>query len=87
MTALRTTFTTIIADGKKAGELPAGLNDEEFIDALIGPLFFRRLIRKLLTDRTWIGAISSTPSPPLTPAPGPHQPRLSSGAGIDARPG
>lgn len=55
MTTLRTTFTTIIADGKKTGELPADLNDEEFIDALIGPLFFRRLIRKLPTDRTWIG--------------------------------
>lgn len=54
MTALRTTFTTIIDDGKKAGELPADLNDDEFIDALIGPLFFRRLIRKLPTDRTWI---------------------------------
>jgi hypothetical protein len=54
MTTLRTIFITIIADGKKAGELPAGLNDEEFIDALIGPLFFRRLIRKLPADRTWL---------------------------------
>lgn len=54
MTTLRTTFTAIIADGRKTGELPASLNDEEFIDALIGPLFFRRLIRKLPTDRTWI---------------------------------
>ena len=54
MTTLRATFTTIIADGRKTGELPASLNDEEFVDALIGPLFFRRLIRKLPTDRTWI---------------------------------
>ncbi len=54
MSTLRATFTTIIADGKKTGELPASLNDEEFTDALIGPLFFRRLIRKLPTDRTWI---------------------------------
>jgi len=35
MAGLRATFTTIIADGKKTGELPASLNDEEFIDALI----------------------------------------------------
>jgi Tetracyclin repressor-like, C-terminal domain len=54
LTALRTTFTTIIADGKKTGELPASLDDEEFIDALIGPLFFRHLIRKVPTDRDWI---------------------------------
>jgi hypothetical protein len=55
MTTLRTTFTTIIADGKKTGQLPTDLKDEEFIDALIGLLFFRRLIGKLPTDRTWIG--------------------------------
>jgi TetR/AcrR family transcriptional regulator, regulator of autoinduction and epiphytic fitness len=87
MAALRTTFTTIIADGKKAGELPAGLNDEEFIDALIGPLFFRRLIRKLPTDRTWIGRHIEHTLAAFGASPGPHQPRLSSGGGIDARPG
>ena len=54
MTTLRTTFTTIIAEGKKSGELPASLNNDEFTDALIGPLFYRHLIRKLPTDRTWI---------------------------------
>jgi TetR/AcrR family transcriptional regulator, regulator of autoinduction and epiphytic fitness len=54
MTGLRGAFTSIIGDGKEAGELPAGLNEEDFIDALIGPLFFRRLIRKLPTDPAWI---------------------------------
>jgi AcrR family transcriptional regulator len=54
MTTLRATFATIIAEGKKTGELPVSLNDEEFIDALIGPLFFRHLIRKLPTDCAWI---------------------------------
>lgn len=54
MTGLRGTFTAIIGDGKKAGELPGGLGEEEFIDALIGPLFFRRLIRKLPADPAWI---------------------------------
>jgi AcrR family transcriptional regulator len=54
MTTLRNSFTTITADARKTGELPVGLDDEEFIDALIGPLFFRRLIRKLPTDRTWL---------------------------------
>jgi TetR/AcrR family transcriptional regulator, regulator of autoinduction and epiphytic fitness len=76
MTTLRATFTAIIADGKKAGELPTGLNDEEFIDALIGPLFFRRLIRKLPADRAWLcrhiehtlAAFDATPPAHSSPA-------------------
>jgi len=54
MNGLRGAFSTIIDGGKKAGELPAGLDEEDFIDALIGPLFFRRLIRRLPTDPAWI---------------------------------
>jgi TetR/AcrR family transcriptional regulator, regulator of autoinduction and epiphytic fitness len=54
ITALRAVFTTIVDDGKKAGELPPALDDDDFADALIGPLFFRRLIRKLPADPTWI---------------------------------
>jgi TetR/AcrR family transcriptional regulator, regulator of autoinduction and epiphytic fitness len=54
MTGLRSAFSTIIGDGKKAGELPSGLDEDDFTDALIGPLFFRRLIRKLPTDPAWI---------------------------------
>ena len=54
MNGLRGTFAAIIGDGKKAGDLPAGLDDDDFTDALIGPLFFRRLIRKLPTDPAWI---------------------------------
>jgi AcrR family transcriptional regulator len=53
-TTLRAVFTTIVDDGKKAGELPPALDDDDFTDALIGPLFFRRLIRKLPADSTWI---------------------------------
>jgi TetR/AcrR family transcriptional regulator of autoinduction and epiphytic fitness len=54
MAGLRGAFSTIVSDGKKAGEFPSGLDEEDFIDALIGPLFFRRLIRKLPTDPAWI---------------------------------
>jgi AcrR family transcriptional regulator len=73
MTTLRTTFTTIIAEGKKSGELPASLNNDEFTDALIGPLFYRHLIRKLPTDRTWIRrhieqTLAAADASPHTPA-------------------
>ncbi len=54
MTGLRGEFTTIIGDGKKTGDLPSSLDEEDFTDALIGPLFFRRLIRQLPTDPAWI---------------------------------
>jgi TetR/AcrR family transcriptional regulator, regulator of autoinduction and epiphytic fitness len=54
MSSLRGEFTTIIRDGKKAGELPSGLDEEDVTDALIGPLFFRRLIRQLPTGPAWI---------------------------------
>ena len=54
ITGLRAAFTTIISDGKKAGELTPALDDGDFADALLGPLFFRRLIRKLPTDPAWI---------------------------------
>jgi AcrR family transcriptional regulator len=54
MNGLRGAFSTIIGDGKKAGELPSELEEDDFIDALMGPLFFRRLIRKLPTDPAWI---------------------------------
>ena len=55
MASLRAAFTAIIADGKKTGELPRALDEEDFIDALLAPLFFRRLIRKLPADPAWIG--------------------------------
>jgi tetracycline repressor-like protein len=54
MATLRAAFTTIIADGKKAGELPSVLDEEDFTDALLGPLLFRRLIRKLPADPAWV---------------------------------
>ncbi len=55
MAGLRAALTTIISDGKKTGDLPAALDEEDFADAILGPLFFRRLIRKLPTDPVWIG--------------------------------
>jgi AcrR family transcriptional regulator len=51
---LRAVFTTIVNDGKKAGELPPDLDEENFADTLLGPLFYRRLIRQLPTGPTWI---------------------------------
>jgi TetR/AcrR family transcriptional regulator, regulator of autoinduction and epiphytic fitness len=54
MTTLRAAFAQIIADGKTTGELPAALDQEDFTDALLGPLFFRRLIRQLPADPAWI---------------------------------
>lgn len=38
----------------ETGELPAGLAADEFVDALVGPLFYRRLVRQLPTTRPWI---------------------------------
>lgn len=78
MTGLRTTFAAIIADGKKAGELPSAVDEEDLTDALLGPLLFRRLIRKLPTGPAWVrhhlqrtlatyGAGPSGGSPPHRP--------------------
>lgn len=50
MSGLRGAFSAIVEDEKKAGEVPSELDEDDFIDALIGPLFFRRLIRRLPTD-------------------------------------
>jgi TetR/AcrR family transcriptional regulator, regulator of autoinduction and epiphytic fitness len=35
-------------------ELPDGFPVDDFIDALVGPLFYRRLIRQLPTTRPWV---------------------------------
>ena len=92
---LRAAFTAIVNDGKKAGELPPGLDEENFADTLLGPLFYRRLIRHLPTGPTWIrghlqrtlsafGADLST----LTPAreTGTHRPDASRSRGIPRGP-
>jgi AcrR family transcriptional regulator len=50
----RAAFTAIVSDGKAAGELPPALSNDDFVDALIGPLFFRWLIRQLPTSPAWV---------------------------------
>ncbi|MFI5066223.1 MAG: TetR/AcrR family transcriptional regulator [Streptosporangiales bacterium] len=50
----RVAFTAIVSDGKTAGELPPALDNDDFIDALVGPLFYRRLIRQLPTSPAWV---------------------------------
>ncbi len=39
--------------GTANGELPADLPINDFIDALVGPLFYRRLVRQERTSATW----------------------------------
>ena len=50
----RAAFAAIVTDGKDTGELPPDLNNDDFVDALVGPLFFRRLIRQIPTSPAWI---------------------------------
>jgi TetR/AcrR family transcriptional regulator, regulator of autoinduction and epiphytic fitness len=38
----------------KQSELPKGFPVDDFIDALVGPLFYRRLIRQLPTSKPWV---------------------------------
>lgn len=85
MTAQRAGFTTIITDGKKAGELSPALDDEDFIDALLAPLFFRRLIRKLPADPAWIRRHlqHALDAYRAIPAPGPPQAPQAKGPAVD----
>jgi TetR/AcrR family transcriptional regulator, regulator of autoinduction and epiphytic fitness len=50
----RAALTAIVTDGKTAGELPPALDEDDFIDALVGPLFFRRLMRQMPTGPAWV---------------------------------
>ena len=53
-TARRAEFTKIVTAGKNRGDLPTDLVDDDFVDALVGPLYYRRLIRRLRTNPAWI---------------------------------
>ena len=53
-TTRRAAFSAIVTDGKNTGELPPALDSDDLVDALVGPLFFRRLIRQLPTSPAWI---------------------------------
>jgi TetR/AcrR family transcriptional regulator of autoinduction and epiphytic fitness len=50
----RSALATLLRSAIDRGELPATLPVDDFIDALVGPLFYRRLIRQLPTTRVWI---------------------------------
>jgi TetR/AcrR family transcriptional regulator of autoinduction and epiphytic fitness len=50
----RAEFLAIVSDGKDRGELSRDLSEDEFVDALVGPLFYRRLLRQLATDESWV---------------------------------
>jgi TetR/AcrR family transcriptional regulator, regulator of autoinduction and epiphytic fitness len=50
----RAAVEQIIRQAIIRGELTRNLRIEEFIDALVGPLFYRRLVRQLPTTRPWI---------------------------------
>lgn len=52
----RTALAALLRSAVNRGELPAALPVDEFIDALVGPLFYRRLIRQVPTGRAWIAA-------------------------------
>jgi TetR/AcrR family transcriptional regulator of autoinduction and epiphytic fitness len=50
----RTALSALLAEAVERGELPRGTKVDDLIDALVGPLFYRRLIRQTATSRTWI---------------------------------
>jgi AcrR family transcriptional regulator len=50
----RSALAALLRSAIDRGELPATLPVDDFIDALVGPLFYRRLIRQLPTTRAWI---------------------------------
>jgi TetR/AcrR family transcriptional regulator, regulator of autoinduction and epiphytic fitness len=52
-TERRSELRATIAHAIHRGDLPSDLAIDDFIDALVGPLFYRRLIRQLSTSRQW----------------------------------
>lgn len=49
----RTGALRIVRRGVQQGELPADLPLDDFVDALVGPLFYRRLVRGRITTPAW----------------------------------
>ena len=71
--ARRAALARIVTAAKTDGALPAGLAVDDLVDALVGPLFYRRLVRKTSTSRAWIdrhvrrtlaGHLRDFPAPP-----------------------
>ena len=54
------------------GELPRDTPVDDLIDALVGPLFYRRLIRQTRTSRTWIASHLDRTLLAFDARPGPH---------------
>lgn len=52
----RSSLAALLRAAVDRDELPATLPVDDFIDALAGPLFYRRLIRQKPTGKTWIAA-------------------------------
>ncbi len=52
----RSALAALLRSAIARGELPTTLPVDDFIDALVGPLFYRRLIRHLPTNRAWTSA-------------------------------
>lgn len=50
----RADVAVIVRRAVAAGELPKHTAVEELIDALVGPLFYRRLVRQIPTGRAWL---------------------------------
>lgn len=46
----------VIRDAIRAGVLPAGVDTDDLIDELVGPLFYRRLIRRVPSSPAWTAA-------------------------------
>jgi AcrR family transcriptional regulator len=50
----RVALAVIVNRGVERGELPRGVIVDDLIDALVGPLFYRRLVRQVSTGAPWI---------------------------------
>jgi AcrR family transcriptional regulator len=50
----RRALAEIVSGAVCDGHLPEHVVVDELVDALVGPLFYRRLVRRLGTPRTWI---------------------------------
>lgn len=50
----RAAMSGVLADAVSRGELPRGTRIDDLVDALVGPLFYRRLIRRTSTSTAWI---------------------------------
>jgi TetR/AcrR family transcriptional regulator, regulator of autoinduction and epiphytic fitness len=49
----RLVVTNLLTSAVSSGEIPKAFPIDDFIDALVGPLFYRRLVRQSATTRSW----------------------------------